>query len=236
MDAPDDKGARCLIIVAKTPVLGHVKTRLEATLGKVRTGELYEAFLMDTIHTAQRVRDCALCLSFTPASGLEYFERLAPEAFLLPQPEAPFGERLRSAFEGVFARGFGRAILIGADTPHFGHHEISAAFDVLDAEPGVIGPCDDGGYYLLGLRAPEAALFEGINWSTDRVLQQTLERGRSVGLELALLPRLFDIDEFDDLQRLSVLLDDAPPDLCPLTSRVMKELRASGLDSPSGEQ
>ncbi len=233
---PDDKSARCLIIVAKTPVLGYVKTRLEATLGEVRTCELYEAFLMDTVHTAQRVRDCALCLSFTPASGLEYFERLAPEALLLPQPEAPFGERLRSAFESAFARGFGRVILIGADTPHFGPDEISAAFDVLDAESGVIGPCDDGGYYLLGLRAPEAALFEGIDWSTDRVLQQTLERGRSAGLELSLLPRLFDIDEFDDLQRLRVLLDNAPPDLCPLTSRLMKELGAPGLDSPFGEE
>ena len=218
------QGKRCLILVGRQPMPGQVKTRLGEAIGEEQASELYEAFLRDTIHNCRRVDDCARCLSFTPALAEEYFARLDPEAILLPQPETDFGNRLRSAFEGAFARGFDRVVLIGSDTPHFGAPEIAAAFEVLEAESGIIGPCDDGGYYLLGLRSPEPALFERIDWSTDRVLQQTLDRARSKGLKLVLLPPAFDIDEYDDLQRLSLFLQSADPELCPLTALALAGL------------
>lgn len=130
---------------------------------------------------------------------------------------------MRAAFDGAFAGGATRAVMIGTDAPHIAADTLSAAFDALERADCVLVPADDGGYCLIGLQRPRPELLDGIAWSTDVVLEQTLARAREAGIRCELLPASFDVDGAADLERLARLLA-AEPERCPATAHVLDAL------------
>ena len=194
---------RCLIIVAKQPVAGLSKTRLAAGIGPEAALALYRCFLQDTIALAASVQSCALAFSFWPPEAAEFFRALHPTALLLPQAGDDFGSRLLSAFTQASAVGYDQMVLIGSDNPSLPITYIEQAFDRLAESPVVLGSCEDGGYYLIGMRAPQPALFHnGIAWSTEHVAEQTRAAAADANLAVAPIPMWYDIDTAADLRRL----------------------------------
>lgn len=193
---------RCVFIVAKDPASGLAKTRLAAGIGAERAVALYRCFLQDTVATVRCLTDCTLAFSFWPPTAASSFQALAPEALLLPQCGETFGERLLSGFTQAAAHGFEAIVLLGSDNPGVPSGHIAQAFAALDAAPCVIGPSEDGGYYLLGMGAPQPTLFANIAWSTEVVAQQTYAAARVAGLHMASAPGWYDIDTAADLPRL----------------------------------
>ncbi len=194
----------CLVVVAKQPERGTVKTRIAATIGDDRAAELYRCALHDTLALATSIADVAHAVSYNPPTdaGRRYFERAAPTFVLLPQQGAALGERLSGTFARLTQR-YSPVVSIGSDSPDLPATFIQRAFDLLQAQADVVlGPADDGGYYLLGMCSMQPTLFERIDWSTRVVAQQTRARAAAAHLHLADLPTWHDLDTVDDLRAL----------------------------------
>jgi uncharacterized protein len=134
---------------------------------------------------------------------------LLPSGFqLLPQRGQGFGERLLYVCEDLFAAGFGSVCLIDSDSPTMPQHALLQAVESLSSERDrmVLGGSDDGGYYLLGIKRLHPRLFEQIDWSTERVFNQTLERAKEISLQVELLPAWYDVDDAATLERLRLEL------------------------------
>jgi rSAM/selenodomain-associated transferase 1 len=197
-----------LIIMARYPEPGKTKTRLARTLGDAEVAQLYQAFLTDL---AQRLggQDYTLLWAYTPPEidYATFVQTLAPaySQRCFPQQGQDFGTRLLSAFQWAHEHGFQRVLLIGSDSPHISHAIIEQARVALDAADVVLGPSDDGGYYLIAMRHPYD-VFSGIPMSTDVVTEMTLALAQQQGLTTHLIDQLYDIDELPDLLRLAELL------------------------------
>jgi uncharacterized protein len=191
-------------VMAKAPGLGPVKSRLHAALTPERATELYRCFLLDRLDALAGLPGVEPVVAFTPAEGREVLAALVPPGFrLIAQRGRDLGERLSNVLTGLLDEGHRGAIAVDSDSPTLPMSCVREAADRLEAGADlVLGPCEDGGYYLIGLRAPQRELFEGIPWSTERVLGLTLERARDHKLHTHLLPAWFDIDTEPDLRRL----------------------------------
>lgn len=210
-----------LVIMARYPEPGKIKTRLARTIGKSEALYLYSAFLTDL---AQRFagQEYKLHWNYTPGeSNFRAFitalvPSLAEYTECFPQEGEDLGARLHSAFKRTQQRGFSRTIVIGSDSPHMSLDVIARAYKALNEVDVVLGPADDGGYYLIAMRQPHD-VFSGIPMSTDRVRQMTIELATRQGLIVRLLEPLFDIDELPDLLRLAELLQ-TDSSLAPATA------------------
>jgi rSAM/selenodomain-associated transferase 1 len=196
-----------LLIFAKPPRAGRVKTRLSPPLPPAEAAAVYEASLRDVIALAARERGRVEVWHAGGARGERWFAREFPHILLREQAAGDLGERLCDAFARSFADGAQRVVVIGSDAPTLPDPVLTSAFEDLgeaDADV-VVGPTLDGGYYLIGLRAvawPRAGrLFGGVPWSTDTVFQRTLERAHAAGLAVRVLPGWYDVDRPDDLRR-----------------------------------
>jgi uncharacterized protein len=212
---------RTLIVMAKAPVPGGVKTRLARTIGADRAARLSEAFLRDTLATCAAVPASETLIAFAPPAARPWFAALDAAIPLLEQPELDLGARISAAVDAAFARGSRRVLVLGSDTPHLAASALARALAELDGHDLVLGPAEDGGYHLVGVRERTPALFEGIEWSTGRVLEQTLARARELALGCALVPATFDVDEAGDLARLEALLRASPEPACAHTRRAL---------------
>ena len=184
--------------MAKHPAPGRVKTRLAATLGAERACALYRAFVLDL---AERLDALPYDVTWAYWPAAAPFATLLPRARCRPQRGADLGDRMANAV----AECGGPAVVIGADAPHVPAARLEEAVEALaGAADVVLGPADDGGYYLIGLRAPTPAVFAGVAWGTSRVLTETL--ARAGGLRTLLLEPCFDVDTPADLVRLSDVL------------------------------
>lgn len=221
---------RCVIIVAKEPAAGRSKTRLAAGVGVECALALYRCFLHDILDIKNGVEDCVQAFSFWPEDAAPHFRTLNPEALLLPQQGADFGGRLLSAFRQAHACGFDRMVLIGSDNPSLPRSYIEQAFVALDDNEAVLGPCTDGGYYLIGMRCPQPALFHaGIVWSTETVGQQTRHAAAANGIGMALVPEWYDIDIAADLRVLYHDLLTRPTDcVAPRTRQLLDAMGRNG--------
>lgn len=207
-----------LVIMAKAPIAGSVKTRLIGALSAEHAADLYAAFLSDTFALAEEIREeleteaeeqeidylLSIVLSYTPEGQEEAFERIEREgSLMIPQRGHDLGERLHNCFHDLFQAGYENVIVIGGDAPTLPGETLLEAFDALEHEKQVvIGPTRDGGYCLIGLKKLHAELFTGISWSTDRVLTETQQRANAAALEMVLLPEWYDVDTPDDLEQL----------------------------------
>ena len=235
--------------MTKAPLAGKVKTRLVPPLTPEEAAELNKCFLRDTAtalssacsrrsvgdarknasHSEAAItRACGIAV-YTPIGAESAYTDIIPADFtLLPQRGDGFGERLYFATEDLFKCGFESVCLVDSDSPtvpatNFGH-----AIDLL-ASPDdriVLGPSDDGGYYLIGLRKPHREVFEEIDWSTERVLNQTIQRATALGLEVKLLPAGYDVDDGEGLQRLcnELLYESGDDSIAPNTRSFLRSL------------
>src|SRR5512138_1785704 len=194
-------GARTLVIMAKEPVPGEVKTRMVPPLTHAEAASLYEALLLDTAGLVAGLEGVLGGAAHSPASAGTWFRGALPDGFLvLPQPNGDLGHRLATLFAALFDDGGGPVCLMNSDGPDLPANHLRDAFRLLEAgAEAVFGPNPDGGYYLVGLRRPVPELFERIPWSTPRVLGSSLARAQRLGLEVALLPSWPDIDTHEDL-------------------------------------
>jgi len=205
----------CLILFAKEPAQGMVKTRLAREIGEVRATSLYEALLRDSVERFQGV-GARLAFAFSPAKAAGFFAELAPGALLLVQPEGDLGARLASAFERAFDLGFERVAAVGSDAPHVDPGWIEGAFERLREVQLVIGPTTDGGYWLIGLSRPAPGLFQGVRWGSRHVLDETRRLAEHLRLDLAELPETFDVDRPEDLAPLRQVAEREASE-CPHT-------------------
>jgi uncharacterized protein len=195
-------------IMTKTPQAGKVKTRLTPPLTPEEAAELNLCFLRDLGRSIQlaSMQSAALGVGvYTPVGFESAYENVLPGSFaLIPQHGNGFGERLAFATEDLFRVGFESVCLINSDSPTVSASSFAEAANEL-AKPGdriVLGPADDGGYYLIGLGQMHRRLFEEIDWSTKRVLTQTIDRATEIGVQVHLLPSGFDVDDGATLRRL----------------------------------
>jgi rSAM/selenodomain-associated transferase 1 len=202
------EGLCALAVMTKAPRPGAVKTRLTPPLSPEEAAALNTCFLQDTtaalLKTAELENARGIAV-YTPVGAEEAYAGILPAEFeLVPQRGGPFGERLVLAAEDLFRLGFASVCLIDSDSPTVPQEAFGQAVAFLRHEKPVVvlGPSDDGGYYLIGLNKPQPFLFEGIDWSTDRVLEQTLERASERNLTVRLLPTWYDVDDRETLQRL----------------------------------
>jgi rSAM/selenodomain-associated transferase 1 len=201
-----------LIIMAKQPAVGQTKTRLCPPLTPTQAAALYEALLRDTVELAAGLEGVRLAIAVTPPEALGYFRRISPAgAILLPVAGADIGDCLKQVVSRLLAAGHRQALACNSDGPTLPPACLRQAVALLDESDVVLGPSEDGGYYLIGLKRPHPELFQGIAWSTGQVLDQTLERAEALGLSVALTPPWYDVDTASDLERLRNELASLPP-------------------------
>lgn len=215
-----------VLVMAKYPAPGRVKTRLAGALGAAVAAELARAFIAD-LSARLGALGASVAWAFWPPDAP--FARLVAGAPCVPQQGRDLGERLRTAIAWAFACDPRPLVVLGADIPHVPAATLREAAAALAAEADVVlGPTPDGGYYLLALRAPQPALFERVPWGGSRVLAVTLERARAAGLRVHLLPPTFDVDTRADLAALRQLLA-AGTVVLPQTTALLERLSRAGV-------
>jgi len=195
-----------LIIFLRNPILGKVKTRLAATIGPEKALEVYNLLLARTQDITQLL----------PCDKVVYYSDVIEKEDIWDnniykkelQQEGDLGDRMRQAFEHGFEQGYKHICLIGSDCYELSDEIIAEALEKLRMVDMVLGPSLDGGYYLIGLRTLYPELFQNKQWSTDTVLQSTLQDAKNKKISFALLPTLTDVDEEKDLISIDDLLWD----------------------------
>jgi hypothetical protein len=208
-------------VMAKYPEPGRVKARLAVSLGEVVAAELARAFIDDL---AARLGDAGFAVTWAYWPPDTPFADLVPGATVTVQEGDDLGARMAGVVAALRQRADQPVVLLGADVPHIDLAVVRAAGAALgnDAEV-VIGPAEDGGYYLLGTRRFIPALFEGIGWGGREVYRETLARCASLEIVPAILPSTFDVDEPADLERLATFLRTGVVTL-PRTAAVLDRL------------
>ena len=194
-----------LAVMAKVPAAGEVKTRLCPPLAPAEAAALARCFLLDRVEQLAAVADADRLVAFAPREReAEVRALLGAGVRLVPQAGVDLGARLDHLLTSLLVEGYPGAIAVDADSPTLPTAFVERAGRLLveDAADVVLGPCEDGGYYLIGLRRPAPALFRAMPWSTPAVTEETVARARRLGLRLGLLPRWFDVDRGEDLERL----------------------------------
>lgn len=204
---------RAIIIFAKKPFPGAVKTRLSPPLTPAEAAGFYICMIQDTLEMTRSLSGLTTFIFFqNDPDAAEYFATLAPEILSLPQRGVDLGERMKRAFEEIFARGFNVAAIIGTDSPDLPQEYIYEAFSLLEYEHTevVFGPAEDGGYYLLAMKRVWGELFSKLPWSSEDLLAASVEAAKDACLGASFLPQWHDIDTAADLQR-QELLDEKSP-------------------------
>ncbi|MCL4693462.1 MAG: TIGR04283 family arsenosugar biosynthesis glycosyltransferase [Candidatus Hydrogenedentes bacterium] len=204
--------AQRLVVFSRFPVAGRTKTRLIPALGPEGAATLHREMAAWTLRTARRaVSDgkTGLQVQYTGGEESDMAAWLGPDLEYCEQSDGDLGARLHDAFAQAFDAGMSRVITIGTDCPGLRDAAIRKAYALLRNHDVVLGPTDDGGYYLIGLRGPSASLFGDVDWGTGTVFSTTLLRAEQLGSSVALLPVLHDVDTTDDLKEWEL---HGPPD------------------------
>ncbi len=228
-------GGFCAIAaMAKAPRQGEVKTRLTPPLSLADAAELGGCFIRDiadNMLAAARSAPIRGYVAYSPRGSEAQFRALLPDAIgLLPSRRAGLGYSLADAAADLLAAGYVSACLVNADSPTLPTAVLVEAALAL-AAPGdriVLGPAEDGGYYCIGLKQSHPRLFEEIDWSTERVFAQTLDRAREIGLDTVVLPAWYDVDDPVSLHRLTAELLDGNTGggyAAPYTAAFLRRLR-----------
>ena len=226
-----------IAVMAKASLPGKTKTRLVPPLTFAEAAALNTAFLQDVaanIAAAGQAAPVACYMAYGPAGANAFFESILPPTVGLIEACHPgFGDCLFTAIDQVLARGHAGAVVLNSDSPTLPTALLVETARLL-ARPGdraVLGPSSDGGYYLLGLKAPHRRLFEDVAWSTERVARQTRERAAEIGLELHVLPEWYDVDDAASLRMLRgeliegrSFVSDLPPSPAPYTAALLGAL------------
>jgi rSAM/selenodomain-associated transferase 1 len=194
-----------IAVMAKAPVPGQVKTRLVPPLTQEEAAELYRCLLLDKISQVGTLSGIDPVLAYTPPEARTQMVSLAPQNFtLILQSGSDLGDRLHCLSATLLEQSHPGVIIIDSDTPTLPPTFLLDALDRLQngSTDLVLGPAEDGGYYLIGLKRPCRSLFDDIPWSSGAVLTETLRRASAQRLKVATLPSWFDVDTPNDLVRL----------------------------------
>lgn len=188
---------RALIVFIKNPILGLVKTRLAAEIGDDEALKVYQELLHYTKGvslqlSAKRYLFYSDCIDYNDSWSIQDFTKRL-------QSGDDLGARMNRAFEEV---GEEKKVIIGSDCPELLSKDIEDAFDSLNRHDLVIGPANDGGYYLLGMKEVHQELFEEMEWSTSKVFQETVSRAKAAHLKVKVLRELVDLDTLEDLEKI----------------------------------
>jgi len=214
--------SNALIVVAKRPTPGKTKTRLSPPLTPELASALYESFLFDTLDQMRQVADSHHVIAYLDEP--DYFKRLAPDFELTPQEGDDLGERLDHALTSYLSRGYQHAVIMDSDSPTLPADYLSQAFKVLsDGADVVLGPCDDGGYYLIGIKRPAPRLLREVHMSTPTVAAETIVLAKDEGLNLISLPSWYDVDDAASLSRLRQEIEALHPSVAVHTRQFLQQ-------------
>lgn len=201
-----------LLVFAKAPASGRVKTRLTPPLPPDEAAAFYEACLRDVVALCARERARVELWFHAEQNAAEYFAKEFPHLVQATQSAGHLGQKMRDALDRSFSAGAQRTLIVGSDVPTIPESVLNAAVDALRAAEMVIGPTLDGGYYLIGFTREAwtrgRSLFDDVAWSTDLVFRATVDRATRAGLHMHVLPGWYDVDTITDLRQ--ALLDAQP--------------------------
>jgi len=191
-----------LIIFVKAPIAGRVKTRLSPHLSQKEILRLYRSFLRMITEGCSALEGIDRFMGCTPTKDDIFLSSLARQYGYgrFEQRGKSLGERLINAFRDHFDMGYRKVVIIGSDSPTVPIGFIRDAFRILNKREFVIGPCNDGGYYLVGAKRLYEEVFKGIPWDTSGVLNKTLDRLDRMDVDYFLLPFWYDVDRIEDLE------------------------------------
>jgi hypothetical protein len=191
-----------LIIFAKAPIPGEVKTRLCPPLTPDEAASLHGTLVLDAVERAKGLPGASLYVAGTPDLAHPFFKVMEGRygAKLLPQRGPDLGSRMKWAMQDAFELGAQEALLTGTDLPTLPRAHLVEALTLVKRHDVVLGPTADGGYYLIGLRKMVPSLFDGIAWSTASVFAETKKKIEQAGLSLGLLLECRDLDTLEDLK------------------------------------
>jgi rSAM/selenodomain-associated transferase 1 len=210
-----DRG--CVAVFAKPPRPGEVKTRLVPALGEVGAAALARAFFLDTWASVSALEWADAVLATTDVDAHEW--HLPEGTPVWAQGDGDLGRRMERILSRALDQ-YAFAIAVGTDAPGLPAALLGAARHALASADAVLGPSDDGGFYLIGLRRCPSDLLAELPWSVDQTFERTIERLRTYGLRTAVLPRWFDVDRPTDLSRLRALLATGRV-VAPETARIL---------------
>ncbi|WP_203471745.1 TIGR04282 family arsenosugar biosynthesis glycosyltransferase [Dissulfurispira thermophila] len=185
----------------RIPEYGKVKRRLAAQIGNDKAFRAYVAMLYETIQNVSNLTDIDIYGFYEGAVSAQH--NLLKIFQSIPQHGEDLGEKMFNAIKWLFEKGHNKAILIGADSPDLPIDYIKDAFTKLDAFNLVIGPVDDGGYYLIGMDSPLDTIFKGMKWGSNSITKDTISIAERQGIKYFLLPQWYDIDDIEGLNRWS---------------------------------
>ena len=206
---------RRLLVFLKDPAPGRVKTRLAQAIGPDAASAVSRACAELTLERLGAFRAQTTLYVDPPEALPQVRAWLGAPWIMRPQQGRTLGDRLADATRHAFGEGATRVVVLGTDSPWLRAEDVEAAFHALEQAELVLGPTEDGGYYLLGLSRRAPALFQGIAWSSPRVYAQTLERARALGLRIHPLPMGYDLDYLEDVKRF--LEEERRRDVIPAT-------------------
>jgi rSAM/selenodomain-associated transferase 1 len=219
-----------IVIMAKKPEPNMVKTRMIPDLNPQMVSKIYHGFLLDRIEQVSGISGVDNYIAYTPNSAENFFKDISFDNFtLLPQEGKDLGERLSNISYGLFEKGYRKVIIMDSDSPNLPSGFITSSLNSLNEADIVLGPCEDGGYYLVGLRLHVPEIFMDIPWSTSKVTEITKERAIAKGKSIFLLEKWYDVDTKEDLLRLKNDLDNYTQDpknmyFCSKTHNIISEI------------
>jgi uncharacterized protein len=218
-----------LVIMARAPIPGLVKTRLCPPLTPESACDLYQSFLLDKAKQTSLIGNCDIYITCTPEDEHAQMMELAGNCRLMPQQEASPGSSFASCAQEVLGAGYKSVLLVAGDTPTLATSHFSQAFKALQRPDTdiVVGATYDGGYYLIGLKNYNVKLFHNIKWGAPSVLRQTVDRANGEGLRIHYLPAWRDVDTEKDLALLT--REFANPSVCARAPKTRDCLRRLGL-------
>lgn len=192
-----------LIIFAKAPVAGQVKTRLQTHISAEECAGLHAYFIIKTIEIAKKVNGVSIFLYCHPGVDDPFFKKVESDlnVKLMSQNGNDLGERMSDAIRKTLSAGYRKVVIIGSDSPDLPPEYIHEGFEKLDSSDMVIGPSTDGGYYLIGAKK-ELPIFNNIPWSSNMVFDMTIEKAGENNLTFSILGEWYDIDTWEDLRKL----------------------------------
>jgi rSAM/selenodomain-associated transferase 1 len=191
---------RAIIIMAKVPQAGKVKTRLQPFLTPEQSAEFANCLLQDTINKVNQTKNKPI-IAYSPSERRDFFDGFN-NLVLTAQNGSDLGERIFNAFQFAFSQNLDSVVMIGTDSPTFPPEFINKAFDFLINSDAVLGKTEDGGFYLIGLKKLDRRIFEPVEWSSPTTFQQTKNNLEKLDFSLSELPVWYDVDEPKDLKRL----------------------------------
>lgn len=199
----ENNSRNALLMFTKAPIISKVKTRLQPELSPKESLQIYKAMVEDNVEKFYNLHFCDLKIFYYPSDSERKMKNwLGSEIEFFPQRGRDLGERMHNAILKILNQNYKKVLLIGSDIPTVDKSTLVRGFANLETFDVVLGPCEDGGYYLIGMKEAHAELFQEIPWSTSEVLHLTKQKAEKVSLDLIQLELKSDIDTFEDLKSL----------------------------------